>query len=167
MNLGKWWNTCRGIFEVNWNEIVEKLVAAFLATMVSIHPLPQTEVPTRPEIAVPTPPVHIVSKSTPVLVSTKPGGSAWKKDPEVSWYGPNFYGKRTACGLALTKELKGVAHRSLPCGTLVEFRYGGRHIVVPVVDRGPYVSGRTWDLTGGLCVFLRHCFTGPIDWRFT
>lgn len=93
-----------------------------------------------------------------------PGGS-WHNDPEVSWYGPGFYGKRTACGLALTKTLLGVAHRNLPCGTLVEFSWEGRTAIVPVVDRGPYVTGRTWDLTGGLCVYLRHCFTGRIEWR--
>lgn len=90
----------------------------------------------------------------------------WHHDPEVSWYGPGFYGNRTACGLALTKGLVGVAHRSLPCGTLVEFRWQGRVVRTPVVDRGPYVAGRTWDLTGGACVALDHCFTGPMEWRF-
>jgi rare lipoprotein A (peptidoglycan hydrolase) len=34
--------------------------------------------------------------------------------------------------------------------------------VAPVIDRGPYVAGRTWDLSGGLCTALRHCFSGPI-----
>ena len=45
----------------------------------------------------------------------------------------------------------GVAHRTLPCGTKVTFKNpdNGRTITVPVVDRGPYVSGRDWDLTGG------------------
>ena len=43
----------------------------------------------------------------------------------------------------------------------------GRTLTLPVVDRGPYVSGRTWDLTGGACRKLRHCFTGPMSWRAT
>lgn len=90
----------------------------------------------------------------------------WNYDPEVSWYGPGFYGKRTACGHAYTKTILGVAHRDLPCGTLVEFRHQGRSVAVPVIDRGPYVAGRQWDLSGGLCVLLDHCFTGPIEWRF-
>lgn len=86
-------------------------------------------------------------------------------DKNVSWYGPGFYGKRTACGYALTKTLLGVANKTLPCGTKVTFSWKGRTITVPVVDRGPYVVGRQWDLTGGLCVALHHCFTGPLYYR--
>jgi rare lipoprotein A len=94
--------------------------------------------------------------------------NAWRYDPNVSWYGPGFYGRRTACGLALTRELQGAAHRTLPCGTMVRFRNpaNGITITIPVVDRGPYVAGRQWDLTGGACVALDHCYTGPIEWRF-
>jgi rare lipoprotein A (peptidoglycan hydrolase) len=65
----------------------------------------------------------------------------------ATWYGPGLYGNTTACGQELTKELVGVAHKSLPCGTMVEVSYAGRSIVVPVVDRGPYAKGMTWDLT--------------------
>jgi rare lipoprotein A (peptidoglycan hydrolase) len=91
----------------------------------------------------------------------------WRHDGDVSWYGPGFYGKRTACGLTMTTTLLGVAHRSLPCGTRITFRNpaNGRVITVPVVDRGPYVGGRQWDLTGGLCRRLHHCYTGSLDWR--
>jgi rare lipoprotein A len=66
---------------------------------------------------------------------------------QATYYGPGLYGNKTACGQELTPELVGVAHRSLPCGTLVEVAYGGTSIVVPVVDRGPFVKGITWDLT--------------------
>lgn len=86
---------------------------------------------------------------------------------EVSWYGPGFYGQRTACGEAMSQHLVGVAHRTLPCGTLVTFRWNGHTIRAPVVDRGPYVAGRLWDLTPGLCALLDHCFTGPISWKVT
>jgi rare lipoprotein A (peptidoglycan hydrolase) len=91
----------------------------------------------------------------------------WRRDSNVSWYGPGFYGKRTACGLALTRGLLGVAHRTLPCGTKITFKNpdNGRVVTVPVVDRGPYVSGRQWDLTGGLCVKLDHCYTGTLYWK--
>jgi rare lipoprotein A len=65
----------------------------------------------------------------------------------ATWYGPGFYGHTTACGLELTPELVGVAHRSLPCGTNVAVRYGSRTLVVPVVDRGPFGSKARWDLT--------------------
>jgi rare lipoprotein A len=65
----------------------------------------------------------------------------------ATWYGPGFYGHQTACGIELTPELVGVAHRSLPCGTNVAVHYGSRTLVVPVVDRGPYGSAARWDLT--------------------
>ncbi|MGZ3585767.1 MAG: septal ring lytic transglycosylase RlpA family protein [Candidatus Limnocylindrales bacterium] len=90
--------------------------------------------------------------------------AAWRTTT-VSWYGPGFYGKRTACGVAMTQDLVGVAHRTLPCGTIVQFRSNGRTVAAPVVDRGPYVAGRIWDLTAGLCALLQHCYTGPIAWK--
>jgi peptidoglycan lytic transglycosylase len=65
----------------------------------------------------------------------------------ASWYGPGFYGGRTACGRTLTGQIKGVAHKRLPCGTRVRFRYRGRTTVATVIDRGPYAGGREWDLT--------------------
>ena len=66
----------------------------------------------------------------------------------ASWFGPGLYGRRTACGRTLRYETLGVAHRSLPCRTPVTFRYRGRSVTVPVIDRGPYAGGREWDLTG-------------------
>ena len=94
--------------------------------------------------------------------------NTWRLDPNVSWYGPGFYGKRTACGHAMTESLVGVAHRTLPCGTRITFKNpsNGRIVTAPVVDRGPYVSGRQWDLTGGLCLKLRHCYTGSLAWKY-
>lgn len=65
----------------------------------------------------------------------------------ASWYGPGLYGRSTACGQTLRATTIGVAHRSLPCGTLVKFVYHGRAVIAPVIDRGPYVRGRAWDLT--------------------
>ena len=69
-------------------------------------------------------------------------------NPQVaSWYGPGFFGRRTACGTELTRETVGVAHKKLPCGTRVEIYHRGRTLTVPVIDRGPFVAGRQWDLT--------------------
>ncbi|HXA53527.1 MAG TPA: septal ring lytic transglycosylase RlpA family protein [Solirubrobacteraceae bacterium] len=62
----------------------------------------------------------------------------------VSWYGG---GGSLACGGWLTSATMGVASRTLACGTLVTLRYGGRTVRVPVIDRGPYVEGREFDLT--------------------
>ena len=66
----------------------------------------------------------------------------------ASWYGPGFYGNRTACGLTFSPEVLGVAHMTLPCGTrLTLTSSAGRTVTVPVIDRGPYVAGRTLDLS--------------------
>jgi hypothetical protein len=65
----------------------------------------------------------------------------------ATFFGPGMYGSQTACGQTLTPTLLGVAHRTLPCGTLVDISYGGRTITVPVVDRGPYANGASYDLT--------------------
>ena len=89
--------------------------------------------------------------------------SPWILDSNISWYGPGFYGHNGACGMVpggIQRDTVGVAHRTLPCGTRVAFRYNGVTVVAQVIDRGPYVSGRTWDMTRGLCDLLHHCFTG-------
>jgi rare lipoprotein A len=65
----------------------------------------------------------------------------------ASYYGPGLYGNGVACGGTLTPDTLGVAHKTLPCGTKVKLRYHGRSITVPVIDRGPYVAGRDYDLT--------------------
>ena len=65
----------------------------------------------------------------------------------ASWYGPGFYGNRTACGQTYSPEILGVAHLSLPCGTALTLTYGARSITVTVIDRGPYVVGRMLDLS--------------------
>jgi hypothetical protein len=87
----------------------------------------------------------------------------WHYDSNISWYGPGLYGNGGACGMipgGLQKDTVGVAHRTLPCGTRVTFRYKGNTVTTTVIDRGPYVDGRTWDMTRGLCTLLDHCFTG-------
>ena len=68
----------------------------------------------------------------------------------ATWFGPGFYGKKTACGQTLTPGVVGVANRTLPCGTLVKVSYKGHALTVPVLDRGPYSHiGADWDLTSG------------------
>src|ERR1700716_934667 len=67
----------------------------------------------------------------------------------ATWFGPGFYGRKTACGQTLTPTVIGVANRTLPCGTLVKVSYNGHTLTVPVVERGPYSNGADWDLTAG------------------
>jgi len=65
----------------------------------------------------------------------------------ASYYGPGLYGNGVACGGTLLPGTMGVAHKTLPCGSKVKLRYHGRTVTVPVIDRGPYVPGRDYDLT--------------------
>jgi Lytic transglycolase len=65
----------------------------------------------------------------------------------ASWYGPGLWGRSTACGVTLQPTTVGVAHKWLACGTMVRFVYEGHTVTAPVIDRGPYVKGRAWDLT--------------------
>jgi rare lipoprotein A len=74
---------------------------------------------------------------------------------KATWYGPRFYGRRTACGQRMNRTLLGVAHKTLPCGTQVAVLYKGRRITVPVVDRGPFANGAHYDLTAATAQALR------------
>jgi rare lipoprotein A (peptidoglycan hydrolase) len=82
----------------------------------------------------------------------------------ATWFGPGFYGQRTACGQTLTSATIGVAHRTLPCGTLVMVTYKGQSLTVPVIDRGPY-SFADWDLTAGAATALNIADTVRIGTR--
>jgi rare lipoprotein A len=78
---------------------------------------------------------------------------------EASWYGG---GGGLACGGSLTSSTLGVANKTLPCGTKVTLRRGKRSVRVPVVDRGPYVGGREYDLTAATAQRLGFHGHGPI-----
>lgn len=80
----------------------------------------------------------------------------------ASWYGPGLYGNRLGCGGTLTAGRLGVAHKTLPCGTRVTLRHGRRQLRVPVIDRGPYVAGREYDLTAATARRLRFHGHGAI-----
>jgi len=83
----------------------------------------------------------VAAQSAPVVAVTV------YRPATASVYGPGFFGKQTACGLTLTPDVVGVAHRRLPCGTLVLIVYRGRQLTMPVIDRGPFSGTYTWDLT--------------------
>jgi rare lipoprotein A (peptidoglycan hydrolase) len=83
--------------------------------------------------------------STPAVQPAKHSGKA----QIATWFGPGFYGQKTACGQTMSPVIVGVASRTLPCGTLVLVNYRGHRLTVPVIDRGPYANGATWDLTWG------------------
>jgi rare lipoprotein A (peptidoglycan hydrolase) len=80
----------------------------------------------------------------------------------ASYYGPGLYGGALACGGTLQPGTLGVANKTLPCGSKVRLRYRGRSVTVPVVDRGPYVAGRDFDLTAATRARLRFPSTGVL-----
>jgi rare lipoprotein A len=84
------------------------------------------------------------------VAPSNPPVKAAAKAQIATWFGPGFYGEKTACGQTMSPVIVGVASRTLPCGTLVLVNYKGHRLTVPVIDRGPYAhNGATWDLTWG------------------
>jgi hypothetical protein len=88
-------------------------------------------------------------RGTPTV--SAPGGTLTVyRESVASWYQD---GGGTACGF---HAHYGVANRTLPCGSRITFVRGGRSVTAVVDDRGPYVSGRDWDLnqnTAGALAF--------------
>jgi hypothetical protein len=74
------------------------------------------------------------------------------------------YGLGLACGGLLGRHELGVAHKTERCGTLITFTYNGRSVTVPVIDRGPYIAGREWDLTGATAEALGFPGLARIEW---
>lgn len=81
----------------------------------------------------------------------------------ASYYGPGLYGGGLACGGRLSPSTVGVAHKTLPCGTKVTFNVGNRTVTTRVIDRGPFIAGRDWDLTTALKRKLGFGSTGAVN----
>jgi len=83
----------------------------------------------------------------------------------ASWYGgKTMWGRHTACGQVLRPTTVGVANKTLPCGTPVKFVWHGHSVIAPVIDRGPYVKGRAWDLTSAAAESLEFEGIGRIQY---
>ncbi len=67
----------------------------------------------------------------------------------VSFYGggDHFHGNMTSCGEIFDKNAMTFAHKELPPGCLVEFRFGKRRVVGLCTDDGPYCGNREFDLS--------------------
>lgn len=103
-------------------------------------PLPSTDQQTLH--ALPNPP-KAKRNDTPQVIRVVTG--------EASWYGPGFYGNRTASGEVYRPGTMTAAHRSLPFGTQVRVTnlWNGRSAVIRINDRGPFVDHRIIDLGHG------------------
>ena len=93
--------------------------------------------------------------------------------PAGTWYtalagarGPASLGKRTACGQVIGADTVGVAHPVLPCGAKIYIAFGRKHVLTQVIDRGPYVPGRQFDLTEALANRLGLRGVQQIQWAY-
>lgn len=86
---------------------------------------------------------------------------------QASWYGPGLYGNVLGCASHPKVPTRfrvghfGVAHKTLPCGTMVLICYR-RCAWARVIDRGPFIAGREFDLTAAVAKYVRFS-SGP--WR--
>jgi rare lipoprotein A (peptidoglycan hydrolase) len=80
--------------------------------------------------------------------------------------GPQAYGRRTACGITITAETEGVSNPTLPCGARIFVTYRHSTVLVQVIDRGPYVPGRQFDLTQALASRLGLSGVQVIRWSY-
>jgi rare lipoprotein A len=67
----------------------------------------------------------------------------------ASWYGRKFNKKRTSSGERFNMYRMTAAHKTLPLSTYVKVTNltNGKHVIVKVNDRGPFISNRLIDLS--------------------
>jgi rare lipoprotein A (peptidoglycan hydrolase) len=82
----------------------------------------------------------------------------------ASWYGPGLFGNRLGCGGTLWPSTLGVAHKALACGTRIRLCVR-RCRTVAVVDRGPFVAGREFDLTAATAQAVGFSGVGVVRFR--
>lgn len=68
----------------------------------------------------------------------------------ASCYGPGLWGNKTASGIILRPTTIGAAHRTQHLGRNIVFGAGRKRAAARIIDRGPYVPGREYDLTQAL-----------------
>jgi rare lipoprotein A (peptidoglycan hydrolase) len=107
--------------------------------------------------------VHGALASTSAVASTPSVTLSVYEPVTATWYGPGFYGNKTACGETMTTTIVGVADRALPCGTPVTVTYNGTTLTLPVIDRGPFSGGATLDLTHAAAQELGMSETSTVD----
>jgi rare lipoprotein A len=75
---------------------------------------------------------------------------------ETSWYGPGFAGRPMANGERFNPHSMVAAHKTLPFGTRLRLTNprNGRKAVVVVKDRGPFIKGRSLDVSQGAATSL-------------
>ena len=67
----------------------------------------------------------------------------------ASWYGPPYHNRKGADGTVFDENALTAAHRELPMGTMVRVTNltTNQSVVAKITDRGPFVPGRTLDVS--------------------
>jgi rare lipoprotein A len=97
----------------------------------------------------------------------KTGKAPWLG--KASWYGPGLQNKRTASGEIFDQNKLTAGSRQLPLGSVVEVTNlkNGKRVKVTINDRGPWVKGRTIDLSKGAAKRLDMIKTGLAPVKIT
>ena len=74
--------------------------------------------------------------------------------------------QKNACGRRIRPDTPGVAHPVLPCGAKIVIAHDGHEVVTEVVDLGPKVAGRDFDVTVALAQQIELREQEPIQWRW-
>ena len=121
-------------------EVTKVVVKAQAQVQVPVTPVVTKEV-TKEEPVKETKVVVIEKASEEAYMANLSGGA--------SFYGEKWNGRRTANGEIFNTYELTAAHKSLPFGTKVKVvnKTNGKSVVVRINDRGPFVKGRTIDLS--------------------
>lgn len=105
---------------------------------------------------------HETTLPRPVPV---PGEGGWYRSFAAP-YPASATRTRTACGFRLGRKTLGVAHSVLPCRVKLFISYGDTTVLTQVIDRGPGVPGREFDVTRALAAKIGLRGTQQIRWRY-
>ena len=124
----------------NYDPYAGVVVKAQAQVQVPVTPVVTKEV-TKEEPVKETKVVVIEKASEEAYIANLSGGA--------SFYGEKWNGRKTATGEIFNTYELTAAHKSLPFGTKVKVvnKTNGKSVVVRINDRGPFVKGRTIDLS--------------------
>ena len=94
-------------------------------------------------------PAPVIVAPEPVEVEELRGEPVSTEIGLASWYGPPYHNRKGADGTIFDENALTAAHRELPMGTMVRVTNlaTGQSVVAKITDRGPFVPGRTLDLS--------------------
>ena len=148
---------------------INKTISVLFACAALLSPVPARAISSSSYSTVEVSPETTINMNKWMMEKNQPVQQtlAYAYSGVASWYGPGFYGNRTANGEVYRPGTYTVAHRSLPFGTRVRITNlnNGRSAVARVNDRGPFVGGRIVDLGQGIASHLGVTSSGIADVR--